>query len=89
MLDGIRADIDRAENNLPQYSASRDSFDRLRGELSDLQYHWDENSYQPRQADDVVAALNRVFDSPDLLPRDRTRLAEDLQLVRNFRDGHE
>ena len=89
MLDGVRADLDQAESNLPRYSDSRDSFDRLRGELSDLQYHWDEYTYQPRQADDVIGALNRVLDSPDLLPRDRGRLTQDLNMLRDFRDNHE
>lgn len=89
MLDGVRTDLDQAENNLPRYSDSRDSFDRLRGELSDLQYHWDEYTYQPRQVDDVISALNRALDSPDLLPRDRDRLTEDLNLLRSFRDRHE
>jgi hypothetical protein len=58
MLDGVRADLDQAANNLPRYTDSRNSFDRFRGELSDLQYHWDEYTYQPRQADDAVGALN-------------------------------
>ncbi|HUA18794.1 MAG TPA: hypothetical protein VMB25_08620 [Bryobacteraceae bacterium] len=75
--------------NLPRYSDSRPSFDRLRGELSDLQYHWDEYTYQPHQADDVITALNRVLDSPDLLPRDRDRLTQDLNILRDFRDNHE
>lgn len=89
MLNGVRADLDQAESNLPRYSDSRDSFDRLRGELSDLQYHWDEYTYQPRQADEVIGALNRALDSPDLLPRDRDRLTQDLNMLRNFRDSHE
>jgi hypothetical protein len=78
MLDGVRADLDQAESNLPRYSDSHASFDLLRGELSDLQYHWDEYKYQPRQADDVIAALNRALDSPDLLRSDRDRLTQDL-----------
>jgi hypothetical protein len=89
MFNGVRADLDRAENNLPRYTDSRDSFDRLRGELSDLQYHWDESSYQPNQADHVIAALDRVLDSPDLLPADRSMLTEDLRMIRSFRDSHE
>ncbi|HTW65216.1 MAG TPA: hypothetical protein VME17_11395 [Bryobacteraceae bacterium] len=89
MLDGVRSDLDQAEGNLPRYSDSRQSFDRLRGELSDLQYHWDESTYQPRQADDVIGALNNALDSPDLLPRDRDRLTQDLNMLRNFRDSHE
>ena len=89
MLDSVRADLDQAENNLPRYSDARDSFDRLRGELSDLQYHWDESSYQPSQADNVIAALHRVMDSPDLLPADRARLSSDLRMIRDFRDSHE
>lgn len=89
MLDGIRADVDRAESNLPQYSSSRPSFDQFRGELSNLQYHWDEYTYQPRQADDTIAALTRALDSPDLLPPDRDRLVQDLTMLRNFRDAHE
>jgi hypothetical protein len=89
MFDGVRSDLDQAENNLPAYAASRDQFDRVRGELSDLQHHWDESTYEPRQADDVIGALERALDSRDLLPRDRSRLTQDLRFLRDFRDSHE
>ena len=89
MFDGVRSDLDQAEGNLPAYTASRDRFDRVRGELSDLQHHWDESTYEPRQADDVIGALDRALDSPDLMPRDRSRLTQDLRFLRDFRDSHE
>jgi hypothetical protein len=89
MFDAVRSDLDVAEDNLPTYSYSRNGMDRVRGELSDLQHHWDENTYEPRQVDQVIGALTRVLDSPELLPRDRDRLTQDLRLLRDFRDSHE
>jgi len=85
----VRSDLDRAESNLPPASYAVDRFDRARGELSELQRQWDENVYQPRQADAVINALDRVLDSRDLAPRDRDRLASDLRDLRDFRDSHE
>jgi len=89
MFEGVRSDLDRAEENLPAYSDSRSMFDRVRGELSELQRHWDESTYEPRQADDVIGALDRVLASSELLPRDRSRLSDDLSRLRDFRDSHE
>lgn len=85
----VRSDLDRAENNLPAYSSNFDRFDRVRGELSELQRQWDENSYEPRQADAAIGALDRALNSNDLLPRDRGRLESDLRELRDFRDSHE
>jgi len=89
LFASVRSDLDRAENNLPEYAGSRYQFDRVRGELSELQRQWDETAYQPSQADHVVRALDRVLDNSDLLPRDRDRLASDLTRLRDFRDSHE
>ena len=89
LFASVRSDLDRAENNLPEYAGSRYQFDRVRGELSELQRRWDETAYQPSQADHVVRALGRVLDNSDLLPRDRDRLASDLTRLRDFRDSHE
>lgn len=37
LFTGVRSDLDRAQNNMPEYSADRYRFDRVRGELSELQ----------------------------------------------------
>src|SRR5258708_6530616 len=50
----VRSDLDRAEYNLPEYAGSRYQFDRVRGELSELQRQWDESAYEPSQADQVI-----------------------------------
>lgn len=85
----VRSDIDRAENNMPAFSNGRYRFDRVRGELSELQRRWDESTYEPANADDVILALNRAMDSSGILPRDRDRLADDMTQLRQFRDTHE
>lgn len=89
LFSNVRTDLDRAENNLPQYSADRYRFDRVRGELSELQRQWDESAYEPSQADHVVRALDRALASNDLYSRDRDRLNADLERMRDFRDNHE
>jgi hypothetical protein len=89
MFARVRSDLDRAENNLRPFSDSKDNFDRVRGELSELQRQWDENGYQPRQADAVITTLERALRTSDLMPRDRDRLSEDLYSLRDFRDNHE
>jgi hypothetical protein len=89
LFASVRSDLDRAENNMPEYSADRYSFDRVRGELSELQHQWDETAYEPSQADHVIRALDRVLTSPDILGRDRDRLSADRAQLRDFRDSHE
>jgi hypothetical protein len=85
----VRTDLDRAENNLAPFSDSRARFDRVRGELSELQRQWDENTYQPSQVDTVIQTLDRAVRTSDLLPRDRDRLMADLDNLRQFRDDHD
>lgn len=89
LFSSIRSDLDVAENNLPEYSPDRYRFDRVRGELSELQRHWDESTYEPSQVDAVVRTLDRALDSHDVWGRDRDRLSSDLNQLRDFRDVHE
>jgi hypothetical protein len=89
LFSNVRSDLDRAENNLPEYSADRYRFDRVRGELSELQRQWDESAYEPSQVDHVTRALDRALASNDLWGRDRDRLSADLNQLRDFRDNHE
>jgi len=89
LFASVRSDLDRAENNLPEYSGNRYQFDRVRGELSELQRQWDESAYEPRQVDTVMRALDRALDNGDLRIRDRDRLTNDLEQLRDFRDSHE
>jgi hypothetical protein len=89
LFTGVRSDLDRAENNLPEYSASRYRFDRVRGELSELQRQWDESAYEPGQVDSVMRAIDRALSSNDLWGRDRDRLSADLNQLRDFRDSHD
>jgi hypothetical protein len=78
----VRADLDRAENYA--YSGDHYWFDRVRGELSELQRQWDENEYTPRQVDKVIVALQRVVSENQLSFRDRDRLMDDLNRMRDF-----
>lgn len=89
LFASVRTDLDRAENNMPEYAGSRNQLDRVRGELSELQRQWDESAYEPSQADHVIRALDRTLSSPDLLSRDRDLLSDDLSRLRDFRDTHE
>ncbi len=89
LFSNIRGDLDVAENNLPEYSPDRYRFDRVRGELSELQRHWDESSYEPSQVDVVMRTLDRALASNDILGRDRDRLSADLDQLRDFRDAHD
>jgi hypothetical protein len=89
LFSNIRSDLDVAENNLPEYSPDRYRFDRTRGELSELQRHWDESTYEPSQVDVVMRTLDRALSSNDILGRDRDRLSADLDQLRGFRDAHE
>ncbi|HWY46002.1 MAG TPA: hypothetical protein VNX70_01375 [Bryobacteraceae bacterium] len=82
----VRSDLDRAENYA--YSGDRYWFDRVRGELSELQRQWDENEYTPRQVDKVIAALQRVVSENQLSFRDRDRLMDDLSRMRDFVATH-
>jgi hypothetical protein len=87
----VRADIDRAQRDI--YSdfdgGAQYRFERVRGELSELQRQWDENDYSPRQVDNVIGALQRVLTDNRLLLRDRDMLASDLSQLRDFRATHE
>jgi hypothetical protein len=85
----VRSDLDRAENNLPAFTENRYRFDRVRGELSELQRQWDESAYQPRQVDNVIAALDRALNSSEISYSDHDRLASDLNRLREFSDNHE
>ena len=85
----VRSDLDRAENSSIAPFGDRYSFDRGRGELSELQRQWDENEYTPRQADSVIAALQRVLSENNLLLRDLDRLTDDLSRMRDFLAIHE
>ena len=84
----VRSDLDRAENNYA-YFGGHYWFDRVRGELSELQRQWDENEYTPRQADKVIVALERVVSENRLSFRDRDRLMDDLSRMRDFFATHD
>ncbi len=88
LFERVRSDIDRAENNLPAFSNGRYRFDRVRGELSELQRRWDESTYEPNNSDHVIMALDRALSSSGILPSDRDRLAQDMIELRDFRDTH-
>jgi hypothetical protein len=84
----VRSDLDRAENN-HAYFGDHYWFERVRGELSELQRQWDENEYTPRQTDKVIVALQRVVSENQLSFRDRDRLMDDLSRMRDFFATHD
>jgi|SRR5579864_6375905 len=83
----VRSDLDRAQNY--SYATDHYWFDRVRGELSELQRQWDENEYTPRQANKVIDALQRTVSENQLSLRDRDRLRDDLSRLRDFVATHE
>ena len=83
----VRSDLDRAENYA--YSGDHYWFDRVRGELSELQRQWDENEYTPRQTDKVIVALQKVVSENQLSFRNRDRLMDDLNRMRDFFATHD
>lgn len=85
----MRSDLDQAENNIYGEGQDVSSFDRTRGELSELQRAWDENEYSPRQVDNVTRGLERLLNNNHLLLRDRDMLTSDLSRLRDFRVTHE
>ena len=84
----VRSDLDRAENSYA-YFGDHYWFDRVRGELSELQRQWDENEYTPRQTDKVIVALEKVVSENQLSFRDRDRLMDDLSRMRDFVSAHD
>jgi len=85
----VRTDLDRAQNNVYGDGEDHYVFDRVRGELSDLQRSWDENEYSPRQVDNVARALQQLLGNNHLLLRDRDMLTSDLSRLRDFRESHQ
>lgn len=82
----VRADLDRAQND--SYS-DHFLFDRVRGELSELQRQWDENEYTPDQARKVISALQVVLREDQLFLLDQDRLRDDITGLREFVAAHE
>ncbi len=82
----VRSDLDRAQHDL--FPRDTDSIEKARGELNELERQWDQKEYTPRQADYVVSALERVLSENHLSYGDHSRLSDDLDKMRAFRDNH-
>ena len=82
----VRSDLDRAQHDA--FPRDTDSIEKARGELNELESEWDYKEYTPRQADYVVAALERVLSANHLPFGDHNRLSDDLSKMRAFRDNH-
>lgn len=82
----VRSDLDRAQHDA--FPRDTDSIEKARGELNELEREWDYKKYTPRQADYVIAALERVLSENHLSFGDHNRLSDDLSKMRAFRDNH-
>jgi hypothetical protein len=87
----VRSDIDRAQRDMYSDFGGNEQyrFERVRGELSELQRQWDENDFTGHQIDTVIGALERVLMDNHLLLRDRDTLTSDLSQLRDFRTIYE
>jgi len=89
LLHHVRSDLDRAERNAyADYEDDQRRFERVRGELSELQHQWDGNEYSPSQIDNLIIALQTVLSDNDLALRDHDVLAGNLNQLRDFRARH-
>jgi len=82
----VRSDLDRAQHDA--FPRDTDTIEKARGELNELERQWDDKHYTQRQADYVVSALERVVSDNHLSYRDHSRLSDDLDKMRHFRDNH-
>jgi hypothetical protein len=83
----IRSDLDRAQHDA--FPRNTDSIEKARGELNELERQWDTRKYDPRQAEDVIVALQRILSENHLSPGDRGRLSDDLSRLRVFLESHQ
>jgi hypothetical protein len=86
-LDRVRADLDRAANDL--FYLSRDDmrrFQHVREEIAEFQSKWERGWFDRRELDDVIVTLQRVVEYNRLRPVDRDLLANDLYRLREIRE---
>ena len=86
LFDQVRTDLQRAQQDA--FPRDTDTIEKARGELNELQREWEVNEYTPRQADNVVSAMQRVLSEDHLSFRNHSRLSDDLSNLRKFRDAH-
>ncbi len=66
--------------------ADRKRFDEARRELFDFESRFDQGRYEKHHLDEDIDHIQRVVNSNSLDPRDRGALAEDLRLMRDYRE---
>jgi hypothetical protein len=86
LFDRARMDLDRAGAYPYASRADLKRFDEARRELFDFQSRFDQGRYEKHRLDEAIDHIQRVVNSNSLDPRDRGSLAEDLRLMRDYRD---
>src|SRR5580693_9455663 len=86
LFDRARMDLDRASAYPYASRADRKRFDEARRELFDFESRFDQGRYEKHELDEAIDRIQRVVNTNSLDPRDRGALAEDLRLMRDYRE---
>ena len=85
-LDRVRADLDRAVRDMYYLSGGEARrINHARDEIGEFQRKWERGKFDKGELDDVIGSLQHVVDKNRLQPRDRDRLLDDLNRLREFR----
>ncbi len=88
LFDRTRMDLDRAASYPYSSRADRKRFDEARRELFDFSSRFDQGRYERKELDQAINRLQKVVDMNSLDGRDRAALAEDVRMMRDFRNYH-
>lgn len=86
LFDRTRMDLDRAASYPYSSRADRKRFDEARRELFDFESRFDQGRYERRELDQAIHRVQKVLELNSLEGRDRAALAEDLRMMRDFRN---
>jgi predicted RNase H-like nuclease (RuvC/YqgF family) len=89
LFERVRSDIDHIQSMTSVFSGDQFRLTRTKQELNELQSKAMSGSYDDREVDDVINALQRVVGENRLSDRDRDMLRDDLNRLREFREHHD
>jgi hypothetical protein len=85
-LDRVRADLDRAAENIGYLSRGEFArFNHAREEIAEFQDKWNRGFFDRHELDDVIGSLQHVVSGNRLRYEDRDILFYDLQRLREIR----
>ncbi|HKE27757.1 MAG TPA: hypothetical protein VKB88_35620 [Bryobacteraceae bacterium] len=85
MFNRLRRDLDRVSDNSIAGTGDHLRIDRARQEINELQARVDNGTFDERDIDHAVMAVQRVLDDNHMPDWARNRLSDDLGQLRNFR----